>query len=435
VTLPFVFLLLDFWPLGRLSASLNAGLQDSATDPSPGVPSVPRTRRVIFKLLLEKVPFLAVSVAFAAITVLAQSSGNGVRTLGAFPLWARCANAVVVYATYLEKAVFPHDLVVYYPHPGGQFAWPAVGGAAVLLLAISATTIAGARRWPYLFVGWAWYLGTLVPMIGIVQVGGQQMADRYTYFPLIGLFVAIVWLVSEVVPAGALHSRVLPAAALTSLAALTATAFVQVGYWHDDLSLFEHALDGAKDNAFTRNKIGCALVQRGKLPEAIEQFQLAIRLGPQSVDPQYNLGLVLQNTGRPEEAAEHYRAVLALNNQHANAHNNLGAILLDRGQYQEAKKHFQQAGGLAPNLVEAQINLGAACLRMGDYAEAIAASQRALALDPRLLGCRQNIATALLAQGQLDEAISQLQFILSVDPGDKKARAELAHALAQRHGH
>ncbi len=171
--------------------------------------------------------------------------------------------------------------------------------------------------------------------------------------------------------------RVLPASALTALAALAATTFVQVGYWHDDLSLFGHALEGAKDNAFTRNKLGCALVQRGELPEAIEQFEWAIRLNPRSVDPQYNLGLVLQNTDRLKAAAEHYRTVLAINDQHANAHNNLGAILLDRGQYEEARKHFRRAAEIAPDLVEASINLGAVCLRMGDYAEAIASNQRA----------------------------------------------------------
>ena len=441
VTLPFVLLLLDFWPLGRLSLSSNRRPQEACpaadrltTGPSAGDETALRRPTAIVRLLLEKVPFLAASAVFSAITVLAQQSGKGVRSLTALPLTVRCENAVVVYAAYLGKALFPQDLAVYYPHPAGGFAWPVIVGAAALLFFISAAAIAGLRRYPYLFVGWAWYLGALVPMIGIVQVGGQQMADRYTYFPLIGLFVAIVWLVCDLVPAGVLHSRVLPVAALTALAALTAITFVQVGYWHDDLSLFGHALESATDNAFTRNKLGVALVQRGKLPEAIEQFERAIRLAPRSVDPQYNLGLVLQNMGRSEEAAAHYRAVLAIDDQHADAHNNLGAILLDHGQDEEAKKHFRRAVELAPTLVEARLNLGTACLRTGDYTEAIASGRRALELDPRSMASRHVIATALLAQGRWDEAISQLRSILSVSPGDDQARSELARALARRRG-
>ena len=224
VTLPCVFLLLDFWPLSRLSWNIKAD----------------------WKRLVEKAPFLTVSVAFSVITILAQGSGHAVRSFGAFSLAARCENAVVVYAAYLVKTLFPHDLVVYYPHPGGHFAWPAIGGAAAMLLAISAAAVVWVRRYPFLFVGWAWYLGTLVPMIGIVQVGGQQMADRYTYFALIGPFLAVVWLVAELVPAGTLAARVLPVATLIVLAALTATAYVQVGYWRDDLALWGHALEGRR---------------------------------------------------------------------------------------------------------------------------------------------------------------------------------------------
>ena len=441
VTLPFVFLLLDFWPLGRLRSSAKSPAAGRRLSGGPRYDrAIGRRRHRLATSTRDRPPAPRKGAVSGRLRRLlgyhraCPRSGNGVRSFTALPLTIRCENAVVAYAAYLGKAVFPHDLVVYYPHPGGQFAWPAIGGAAALLLSISAAAIVGLRRYPYLFVGWAWFLGTLVPMIGIVQVGGQQMADRYTYFPLIGLFVALVWTVCDLVPAGVLHSRVLPASALTALAALAATTFVQVGYWHDDLSLFGHALEGAKDNAFTRNKLGCALVQRGELPEAIEQFEWAIRLNPRSVDPQYNLGLVLQNTDRLEAAAQHYRTVLAINDQHANAHNNLGAILLDRGQYEEARKHFRRAAEIAPDLVEASINLGAVCLKMGDYAEAIASNQRALALDPHLIRCRHVIAEALLAQGRWDEAITQLQFILSVDPGDKKARSELAGALAQRHG-
>ncbi len=249
VTLPFLLLLLDYWPLGRMQA------------------------KALARLSLEKLPFLAVSIVFSIVTVFAQKGGNGMQTLVTIPFSVRIENAIVAYAAYLEKTFVPRDLVVYYPHPGGAFSWLAIGTSAAVLLAVSGVAIAGVRRSPYLFVGWSWFLGTLVPMIGLVQVGSQQMADRYTYFPLIGLFIALVWLIADLVPAGALRTRFLPVATLGGLAALAAMAFVQVGYWHDDLALFRHALEGAQDNPFTRNKIGCALVQRGELPQAIEQFE------------------------------------------------------------------------------------------------------------------------------------------------------------------
>jgi tetratricopeptide (TPR) repeat protein len=373
-------------------------------------------------------------VAFSAIAVMAQAPGHAARAFTTLPLSVRCANAVVAYVTYLGKTVFPLNLAVYYLHPGTELAWPAVCVAAALLAAISVAAIILVRRYPFLCVGWAWYLGTLVPMIGIVQVGGQQMADRYTYFPLIGLFVALVWLISELVPAGALRAWIVSSAAIASLAALAATTFLQVGYWHDDLALFQHALESARDNSFTRNKLGCALLQRGEPTEAIQQFETAARLDPRSIDPQYNLGLVFQNLGRLDAAAEHYRAVLAINEQHAGAHNNLGAILLDRRQYAEAKKHFVRAVEIAPDFVEANMNLGALCLKTGDYADAIAYSQRALDQNPRLLDCRRTIARALLAQGRFDDAIQQFHQLLSVAPNDQEARAELARMLAMRRG-
>ena len=418
VTLPCLLLLLDYWPLDRMSLT---------EPPADGRPQ-------ISKLLIEKLPFLAVSAAFSIIAVFAQKSGHGLKTFDSMPLAVRCENAIVVYADYLGKTFVPRHLVIYYPHPGGQFAWTTIAGAAALLLAISAAAIVGIRRYPFLFVGWAWYLGTLVPMIGLVQVGGQQMADRYMYFPVIGLFVALVWLICELVPAGALHSRLLPTAALAGLAALAALTFVQVGYWRDDVALFSHAIESGPDNSFSRNKLGTALVQQGKLPEAIQQFEEAIRLNPRAIDPRYNLGLIYQNTGRPQAAADLYRAVLVDNEEHPDAHNNLGAILLNSGQLEEAKKHFRRAVEIAPTRVEAFINLGAVSLRTGHYADAIAANERALSLDPRLLQCRYGIVQALEAQGRQAEAIAELEMIVAVAPNDEKARGELARLLRNRQG-
>ena len=270
VTLPFVFMLLDYWPLHRLSLSrLGSSTADDAA-PEPETRAGATSPRVsgAARLLLEKVPFLIVSAAFSVVALAAQSANSAVQTFTTLPLPIRLANAAVAYVGYLEKTFYPHDLAVYYPHPGNQLGWPAVCVAAALIVAISACAIVWSRRHPYLFVGWAWYLGTLVPMLGIIQVGGQQMADRYTYFPLIGVFIAVVWtvraLISELVPAGTLRSRMLGAAALVILAALAATTCWQVACWHDDMTLLTHAIASADDNWFIRNKLGCTLLSKGR---------------------------------------------------------------------------------------------------------------------------------------------------------------------------
>jgi protein O-mannosyl-transferase len=431
VTLPFVFLLLDYWPLGRFSRNLGDADGLSLARTPPEYRSL--HRRAASKLVLEKAPFLAISAFFSAMAIIAQRSGHAVQALEVFPLAARSLNAMVAYALYLQKTLLPCNLAVYYPYGSGQVGWATVGLAGALLAAASTAAIAGVRRYPFLFVGWAWYLGTLVPMIGIVQVGGQQMADRYTYFPLIGVFIAVVWLGAELVPAGVLRERILPPATELILAALAAATCVQVGYWRDDCSLFEHALEAAEDNAFARNKLGCALVRRAALPEAIAQLEVAVRLGPHQVEPRYNLALALQKAGRLEAALENYRAALAINDRHAGAHNNLGAILLDRGAYAEAKKHFRRAIEIAPNFVQPHMNLGKLCLKTGEYAQAIAASEQALALDRNLLECHHDIAAALLAQGRVEEAVSRLRLILGMVPNDQEARDKLARALATRH--
>ncbi len=378
VTLPFVFLLLDFWPLGRFAE---------------------RSARV--PLVVEKIPFLAVSAAFSAITIIAQKSGQAVAPLAALPLTARCMNALIVYVTYLRQAFFPFDLAVYYPHPGANIAWGAVGVSAALLLAVSLAIVARTRQNPFLLVGWAWFLGTLVPMIGIVQVGSQQMADRYTYFPLIGLFLAFVWLISELVPAGALHARVLPMASIASLAALGMAAFVQVGYWRDSITLFRHAVQCGGNNSLATSALGYALMSHGQAGEGIALLESAVRMAPADEQTQYNVAVGLQTVRRLDEAAEHYQAALALNEQDAEAHTNLGVILGMHHRYREAKQQFLRAVAINPEHVKAYVNLGTLCVETGEYEDAIMYSRRALELDPHLLICHQNIAAALRAQGRL----------------------------------
>jgi protein O-mannosyl-transferase len=419
VTLPFVFLLMDYWPLGRFGREPDASLGGRGSF----------FFRLPTRLVVEKIPFFVISAVFSGVALAAQVRGHAVRSLEMVPFSIRCANALVVYAAYLGKALFPRNLAAYYPHPGTHLSWLTVGIAAAALLVVSVAAVLTIRRFPFIFVGWAWYLGTLVPMIGIVQVGNQQMADRYTYFPLIGPFFAAVWFVSELVPAGAWRGRLLPAATLAALTMLAATTYQQVGYWHDSVSLFRHALAVAPDSAFIRNQLGSALYEQGAVPEAAEQMEAAARLAPRSAEIQHNLGFLLQSLGHLDEAVEHYRAALALDDFDANTHNNLGAILLKRRNYAAARQHFRRAAELDKGYVLAYVNLGLVCLKTGDYAGAISNAQRALELDPAQLKGLTTIAQALYSQERLDESIGYLNQALTLSPNDPSLHAAMSRML------
>jgi protein O-mannosyl-transferase len=423
VTLPFVFLLLDFWPLGRLG-SLRTGKPESAKDHNQPVRQ-PRT----WRLLAEKLPFFALSAAFSVIALSAQRSGRAISTLTAVPLVTRLLNALVAYVAYFGDAIVPHHLAVYYAHPVGAISWPAIVGSLILIVAVSAAVMLLARRLPFLFVGWAWYVGTLVPMIGIVQIGSQQRADRYTYFPLIGIYVAMAWLIPELVRGRAVRSWVLPASGTIYLALLAAVSFVQIGHWRDSVTLFRSALEAGWDNPLIRSSLGSALVARGEMTEGMRYLESAVRIPPPDARAEFNLAVALQDQGRLNEATEHYHAGLALDEGNADAHNNLGIILSQRHQYHDAKRQFARAIELDADHAQACLNLATLCEELGEHAEAIEYSQRGLQLDPTLLRCHLNIALALRAQGHFDEAIHRLKYLLSIAPGDQEARAELARTL------
>ncbi len=287
VTLPFVFLLLDYWPLRRFGPK--SGQPAAATKRAPNrkrssrvrqetpreTPSQGFSRGTFFRRLVEKIPFFAAAGAFSSIAFFAQSTGGAIAT---YPFSARCQNAICVYCTYLEKAAYPVDLAVYYPHPGFDTPWTTLALAVLFLTAVTAATLVFIRRYPFLFVGWFWYLGTLVPMIGLVQIGGQQMADRYTYFPLIGVCLAVVWLGAEAVPAGFVLQRALPVAGLAWLVLLACLAFAQASYWHDSVTLMRHTQSCTADNSAIRVYLGTALLDENLPEEAVTELQAAIRV-------------------------------------------------------------------------------------------------------------------------------------------------------------
>ena len=442
VTLPFVFLLLDFWPLLRFGTAngLQGPLGVAATlrkTPETKKPqrSVQAIRRPsIVSLLMEKLPFLAVSVAFSIVTFVAQRSIGAVESIEGHPLRARCLNAVAVYVSYLRKIVVPNDLAIFYPHPRDQLALSAVVVAAVVLLAITLVAVLLFRRYPYVFVGWCWYIGTLVPTIGIVQVGRQQMADRFTYFPSIGLFIAFVWLVTDLAPAGFVRGRLLPVIGVASLTAMASISFVQVGYWQNSVTLFRHAIDCGQDSAVSRSFLGSSLVASGNTKEGMAFLESAVAMEPNDHEFEFNLAVALQIHGQLDAAAKHYTEALRLHERDAGVHLNLGIILLNRHDYPAAKRNFLRAVEIDPDEVRAYANLGKLCLETGEYGESLAYSKKALEIDPASIMAHHNLALGLIALGRLDEAISQFRYLCSVLPDDRETQLNLERALAMKRG-
>ncbi len=435
VTLPFLLFLLDYWPLRRMRGRNGTPLLPPESESEDERARDATPTRSTFQLLIEKVPFLAVAVAFSVVTVFAQSTAYAVQNLETMPLRNRLANAAVAYVTYLDKTFYPHNLAVFYPHPGSQLDRSTVWASLAILAAVTTCAIIWWRRLPYLFVGWAWYLGTLVPMIGIVQVGSQQMADRYTYFPLIGVFLTLVWtvwsLLRPFVAPGTGWARFLKTAVVAGLTALAAMTCWQISIWHNDVALFSHAAASAADNTFVRNKLGCALLAQGKPREAVQEFERAAHLEPRSVEPEYNLGVALAQLGEFDQAIAHYRKAIAINDLHASAHNNLGLLESSRGQFAAAKAQLHRAIEISPDYAEAQMNLALVCLKSGDAAGAILSARHALELQPDLTNCHLIIARALDGQGRSQEAIRQLQEALTTSPNDAGLRTELARLLSE----
>ena len=402
VTLPITLLLLDYWPLSRFG-KLGAA-----------------------KLVLEKAPMLVLCAASSVVTLMAQRQGGAVETLERLPFGYRAENAVVSYAAYLVKMIWPRNLSVFYPHPTtrGLPAWEVVGSAALLVL-ISVLVIRGARRRPYLATGWLWYLLTLVPVIGLVQVGGQSMADRYTYVPLIGVLVMIAWGFPDLISAVARSSRTRAGGPAAAAAPLTATtlavvafaviialsyvAHTQVGQWRDSLTLFTHAIDVTSHNYVAYLRVGTLLKKQGDLDQAEDYLAEAVRLTPDNASAQINYGNVLLAKARFAEAAQHYRKALSLDPRDAKAHNNLGAALSRLNKLDEAEQHIRQAIHLDPEYADAYGNLGAVRYFQGRTDEALRNWLRAVRLKPDYADGHANLAVVYLNRGDYAEAWKEVR--------------------------
>ena len=351
VTLPFVLLLVDYWPLNRLQF---------------GQPRNDNNLRIIKsstgRVLWEKIPFFALTAISCVLTFLAQQKAGALKTLDIIPLKIRTANALISYISYIGKMIWPHNFAVFYPHPGIIPMWQVVGAGLSLacLTVLSAMLFRAGRRFPYCAVGWLWYLGTLVPVIGLVQVGSQAMADRYTYIPLIGLFIMISWGFYDVVRGWKNRHIVLAISTGVVLLALMACTWFQVGLWKNSTMLFKHALNVTDNNYKAHNLLGIALEGQGRLTDALRHYSEALRIKPDYAEAQYNIGTILMRQGRLTDALRHYSEALRIKPDYADAHNNLGVALARQGRLKEAINHFYEALRIKPDFSHAHSNLGVA---------------------------------------------------------------------------
>jgi tetratricopeptide (TPR) repeat protein len=414
VTLPLVLLLLDYWPLGRVT-----GDQWRVTG---GKPSILNSQ--LSTLLLEKLPLLALTGAACMATMAAQKN-----IIVPVPVGLRIGNAVVSYVVYLRQMVCPQGLAVLYPYPRGLPGWE-ITLAVLLVAAISAGVFLRRQRQPYLLMGWLWYLGMLVPAIGLIQSGIRAHADRYTYLPQIGLYFALTWAAADLC-AGWRHRRVvLGGGSAIILAALIFCAHTQTSYWRNSESLWTHTLACTSDNDVAHNNLGNVLLQNGKGDEAIIHFQKVLQINPDNTDALYNLGNVLLQKGKVDEAIAQYQKELQINSDHAKPHYSLGNALLQKGKVDEAMAQYQMALQINPDYAEAHNNLGIALLQKGKVDEAMVHYQTALQINPENAEVHNNLGITLLQKGRVDEAIAHFQKVLQIKPDSLDVLNNLAWLLA-----
>jgi protein O-mannosyl-transferase len=401
VTLPFVLLLLDYWPLKR-TCDQNPELRNprSQVDTRWRV-----TGGRIFTLVLEKVPLLALSTFSCAATLLAQSNSQATGGLDQLPFTWRFNNAVITYVAYIWQMIWPTRLAVFYPHPNDQLPFWQVILAITFLIVCSLLAILLRKQLPYILTGWFWYIGMLVPVIGLVQVGEQARADRYTYLPQIGLYVIIAWAVADLTRSYRNHRLVVAVAAPAAIAALTVCAFVQTSYWKNSETLWTHALAVTSDNDVAHNNLGYLSMRRGELDEAISHFNRALTIRAGNATSHYNLG----------------RALIE---------NNLANALARKGLAGDATPHYEEAVRLRPDYADAYYNFGSVLFREGKIDDAITEWRKALAIQPDDAEAHRSLGTAFHKKGMLREAITEYQQAMKVAPQNRLAMNNLAWLLA-----
>ena len=421
VTAPFVLLLLDYWPLKRFVSETAAKL---------GHRNRTESRANIRRIFLEKIPLLFISFASCAATILAQR--HFIDPIDRLSFAERLGNAAVAIIVYLRQLVWPSGLSIFYPHPRHGLSAVQVSMAPLSLLAVSAAAFIYRRKHPYFPTGWFWFLGMLVPVSGIVQVGTQAHADRYTYLPQIGLYILVTWFIADIVSSWR-HQRVLLSTAMvSSIVILMWPAWKQTSHWRDSRTLWTHALAVNPENDTAHNGLCNLALRQNRFEEAVFHARKALQVRPDSADAHSNLGLALLGTGQKAEALIEFRKVIETSPARPRVHYNLATLLLDSGRIEEAIAEFQKELQIQPEFVDAQNNLGIALEQKGALDDAVTCFQKAIELDPRRPKTHYNLATVFLRQGQFDHAIAHLEKELLINPASAEAHNDLGIAWSQK---
>jgi protein O-mannosyl-transferase len=394
VTFPFLLMLIDLWPLNR------------------------------YLRIVEKIPMFAMSAAASLVTLRAQGT-TGATALVNLPFADRLGAAIVDYLRYIAKAFWPANLAMLYPIQ--KFSAPAVFASALILIAISAAAILTFGRRPYVLVGWLWFIGTLLPVVGLVQVGFQSIADRYSYVPLVGLSIAVIWTAADLFES---KPRVLATAAAFIIPALMIAAYRQTGYWRDTITLYEHTLAATRDNYVIHNNLGIEFESAGRIDEAAAQFRAAVEAAPDFKDALNSLGAILEYKGDNSGAIALHRRAVAADPNYASAHLNLGHELYQAGQVAEARRELTEGLRLDPDSPRGHAYLGALLAATGDFDQARQHLERSAALAPPTADTETNLCYVLLRLGHPDQAIDACQAALKIRPNSANAQRILAGALA-----
>jgi tetratricopeptide (TPR) repeat protein len=448
VTLPFALLLMDYWPLERLPARWA------------------EFRKRLPGLVVEKLPFLVPVAASSAVTLYGAQTQQGLQTLGEISVGARLGNSLLGYGLYLKKMVWPMDLAVIYPLSRNALSsWPVIL-AAVVLAAITVVVWRRREASRYLVVGWCWYLGTLVPVNGLLQSGFQAMADRYSYVPLIGIFIMLSWGGVEILGDQKQGRKWLAGTAGCVLLALALLTRVQLSYWQDTTTLFEHAIRVTADNHLAYNilgteltlekefeeavayyqealrispgfslahhNLGVALIEQGRVDESIEHYLEAVGINPEYSQAHYDLGLILEREGRTDEAIEHFQEVVRIDPRNSQAHHYLGVALAEEGRVDEAMEHYREVVNLDPLHASAHSNLGVALVERGEVDEGLRYLEESLRINPRDAEVQHGLGAILLEQGRVDKAVEHLQEALRIDPQGAQTHYNLGVALVEQ---
>jgi Flp pilus assembly protein TadD len=428
VTLPVVLLLLDYWPLARFQRSEVSG--DESSEPARRNTQhalLHYSNTPLLRLLAEKLPFLALSAISCVVTLLAQS--NAMKSFESFPLPSRIGAALLSCKVYLVQMIYPAGLAAFYPFPPHASAREA-GMAAILLLVISAIAWGERRTRPWLLMGWLWYLVMLLPVLGLVQVGGQAHADRYTYLPQIGIYLAVTWLAADLAAKWQVGRMALGGLMAIVLAILMVCAWKQTAYWKNSETLWRHALACTRGNILAYVNLGHELFEQGRLDEAISHYQKGLETQPNNRQFHNNLANALREKGKLDEAIVHYEKAVQIQPGSAEAQFNLGKALGLKGKQEEAIARYEIALQVEPGFLPARMSLGNALLRQGKADLAAAHFQKVLEIRPNDAGMHLNLGLCFFQTGKMEEAKLQYEKALQVAPADPGIQNNLAWLLA-----